>query len=96
MDAAVAAAVPPVRNPAADPMSITLTRAEPSSAMDEQEPQPRITLTEQQLRARRSRSLAIALALGAFVLVIFVVTMVKLSSGTMSGGDYMRPAQTTK
>jgi protoheme IX farnesyltransferase len=32
MDAAVAAAVPPVRNPAADPMSITLTRAEPSSA----------------------------------------------------------------
>lgn len=65
--------------------------------MDEQqEPQSGIRLTEQQQRARRSRSLAIALALGAFVIVIFAVTMVKLSTGTMSGGDYMRPAQTTK
>ena len=68
-----------------------------SEMMDEQQPpQPGIRLTEQQLRARRARSIAIALALGAFVIVIFAVTMVKLSSGTMSGGDTMRPVQTTK
>ena len=67
-----------------------------SDIMDEQQPQPGIRLTEQQLRARRSRSIAIALALGAFVIVIFAVTMVKLSTGTMSGADYMRPVQTTK
>ncbi len=64
--------------------------------MDEQQPQQGIRLTEQQLRARRARSIAIALALGAFVIVIFAVTMVKLGSGTMSGGDTMRPVQTTK
>src|ERR1700677_2565529 len=32
MDAVVAAAVPPVRDVAADPMSVTLSRAEPSIA----------------------------------------------------------------
>jgi hypothetical protein len=68
-----------------------------SDVMDEQQsPQTGIKLTEQQQRARRSRSIAIALALGAFVIVIFAVTMVKLSTGTLSGGDYMRPVQTTK
>jgi hypothetical protein len=68
-----------------------------SDTMNEQERQPPgIKLTEQQLRARRARSLAIALALGAFVLLIFVVTMVKLGSGALSGDDYMRPVQTTK
>jgi hypothetical protein len=40
--------------------------------------QPGVKLTEQQLRARRARSIAIALALGAFVIVIFVVTIVRL------------------
>jgi hypothetical protein len=68
-----------------------------SDTMDEQQPpQPAFRLTEQQLRARRSRSIAIALALGAFVIVIFAVTMVKLGSGAISGGDTMRPVQTTK
>lgn len=68
-----------------------------TGTMNEQERQPPgIKLTEQQARARRSRSIAIALALGAFVLVIFAVTMVKLSNGTMSADDYMRPVQTTK
>ena len=43
-----------------------------------------IRLTEQQLRARRSRSIAIALALGAFVVVIFVVTMVKLGANVLT------------
>src|ERR1700689_2183432 len=32
MDAAVAAAIPPIRNAAADPMSITVARVEPSIA----------------------------------------------------------------
>jgi hypothetical protein len=39
-----------------------------------------IRLTGQQLRARRARSIAIALALGAFVILIFVVTLVRLGS----------------
>ena len=41
-------------------------------------------VTEQQLRARRSRSIAIALALGAFVVVIFLVTLVKLGSNVLT------------
>ncbi len=47
--------------------------------------QPGVKLTEQQLRARRSRSIAIALALGAFVIVIFLVTIVRL------GGNVLTP-----
>jgi hypothetical protein len=47
-------------------------------------PETGIRLTEQQLRARRSRSIAIALALGAFVVVIFVVTLVKLGSNVLT------------
>ena len=43
-----------------------------------------IRLTEQQLRVRRSRSIAIALALGAFVVVIFVVTLVKLGGNVLT------------
>jgi hypothetical protein len=43
-----------------------------------------IRLTEQQLRARRARSIAIALALGAFVILIFVVTLVRLSSSVQT------------
>ncbi len=47
-------------------------------------PETGIKLTEQQLRARRSRSIAIALALGAFVVVIFLVTLVKLGSNVLT------------
>jgi hypothetical protein len=43
-----------------------------------------IRLTEQQLRARRARSIAIALALGAFVVVIFLVTLVRLGSNVLT------------
>ena len=43
-----------------------------------------IRLTEPQLRARRNRSIAIALALGAFVIVIFVVTLVKLGGNVLT------------
>ena len=56
-----------------------------SEAMNEvQNPEPGIRLTEQQLRARRARSIAIALALGAFVVVIFVVTIVKLGGNVLT------------
>jgi hypothetical protein len=43
-----------------------------------------IRLTEQQLRARRMRSIAIALALGAFVILIFLVTLVRLGSNVQT------------
>ncbi|MFZ0607425.1 MAG: CoxF protein [Xanthobacteraceae bacterium] len=46
--------------------------------------QPGVKLTEQQLRARRARSIAIALALGAFVIVIFLVTIVRLGGNALS------------
>ena len=56
-----------------------------SDAMNEvQKPAEGIRLTEQQLRARRHRSIAIALALGAFVIVIFVVTLVKLGGNVLT------------
>jgi hypothetical protein len=47
-------------------------------------PQPGIRLTEQQLRARRARSIAIALALGAFVIVVFLVTIVRLGGNVLT------------
>jgi hypothetical protein len=43
-----------------------------------------IRLTEQQLRARRARSIAIALALGAFVILIFLVTLVRLGANVQA------------
>ncbi len=48
-------------------------------------PQPDgIRLTAQQLRARRARSIAIALALGAFVVLVFLVTIVRLGSNVLT------------
>jgi len=47
---------------------------------NQQPPETSVKLTEQQLRARRARSIAIALALGAFVVLVFVVTLVRLGS----------------
>ncbi len=47
---------------------------------DAQPPETSVQLTEQQLRARRARSIAIALALGAFVILVFVVTLVRLGA----------------
>jgi hypothetical protein len=52
--------------------------------MSEDKPETGIRLTEQQLRARRARSIAIALALGAFVILVFVTTLVKLSSNAVA------------
>jgi archaellum biogenesis protein FlaJ (TadC family) len=48
------------------------------SVMSEHRPEDGIVLTEEQKRLRRARSIAIALALGAFVVLIFLVTIVKL------------------
>lgn len=59
--------------------------AEPiGSHMDDPQRPPGVKLTEQQLRARRSRSIAIALALGAFVIVIFLVTIVRLGGNVLT------------
>jgi hypothetical protein len=56
-----------------------------SEPMDEVTKQPTgIRLTAQQLRARRARSIAIALALGAFVVVVFLVTIVRLGSNVLT------------
>ena len=52
-------------------------------AMNDARPEPGVRLTEQQLRARRARSIAIALALGAFVVVIFLVTIVRLGPAAL-------------
>ncbi len=52
--------------------------------MSDREPEPGVRLTEQQLRARRARSIAIALALGAFVVIIFIVTLVRLGSNVVT------------
>lgn len=38
----------------------------------------RVKLTEAQKKARRSRSIAIALALAGFVIVMYLVTVVKM------------------
>jgi hypothetical protein len=54
------------------------------SHMGDPPQQPGVKLTEQQLRARRARSIAIALALGAFVIVIFLVTIVRLGGNVLT------------
>lgn len=38
----------------------------------------RVVLTEEQEKSRRARNIAIALALGAFIVLFYVVTIVKL------------------
>jgi len=56
-----------------------------SETMDDTpNPETGIRLTEAQLRARRARSIAIALALGAFVVVIFLVTLVRLGANVLT------------
>jgi len=49
-----------------------------------QKPEQGIRLSERQLRARHNRSVAIALALAAFVVVIFLVTIVKLGGNVLT------------
>lgn len=47
--------------------------------------EPGLTLTPEQLRSRRARNIAIALAIAAFMLIFYVVTIVKLGSGAIPG-----------
>lgn len=51
--------------------------------MDEQPQDDGIALTEAQKRARRSRSIAIALVLVAFVVLLYLVTIVKLGPAVL-------------
>jgi len=53
-------------------------------AMSEPPTEPGIVLTEEQKRRRRARSIAIAMALGAFVLLVYLVTIVKLGPGVLN------------
>jgi hypothetical protein len=62
---------------------MTIASETMNDGASEQQPQSGIRLSEQQLRARRARSIAIALALGAFVVLIFLVTLVRLGSGVL-------------
>ena len=55
-----------------------------NNSTDPEQPETSVRLTEEQLRARRTRSIAIALALGAFVVLVFVVTLVRLRSGVLT------------
>jgi hypothetical protein len=55
-----------------------------SLVMNEKPNEPGIVLTEEQKRRRRSRSVAIALALAAFVVLIYLVTIVKLGPGVLN------------
>jgi hypothetical protein len=55
-----------------------------SLVMDEKPTEPGIVLTEEQKRRRRSRSVAIAMALAAFVVLIYLVTIVKLGPGVLN------------
>jgi len=43
-----------------------------------------LTLTSEQKRARQQRNVAIGLAIGAFVLLFYVVTIVKLGPGVLN------------
>jgi len=55
-----------------------------SIVMNDQPTEPGIVLTEEQKRRRRARSIAIALALGAFVLLVYLVTIVKLGPNVLN------------
>ena len=44
----------------------------------------RIQLTEAQRKARRNRSIAIALALAAFVIIMYVITVVRMGPAILS------------
>jgi hypothetical protein len=45
---------------------------------------PGIVLTPEQLKRRRQRNLAIGLAVGFFVLLFYIVTIVKLGPGVLN------------
>ncbi|WP_228126666.1 hypothetical protein [Candidatus Viadribacter manganicus] len=44
-----------------------------------------VTLSAEELKARSRRNLWIALSIGAFVLLVFLITMVKVEDGIVAG-----------
>lgn len=46
----------------------------------------RVTLTPEQVKSRRRRSRWIALALFAFCVVVFLITVIKMSGNMLGGG----------
>jgi len=56
------------------------------AATSQTEPQGPIVLTEAQITARKKRNAAIALGLVAWVILVFVVTMVRLQDGVLLRG----------
>lgn len=44
----------------------------------------RVELTERQKKARRSRSIALGLVLVAFVVIMYIVTLVKMGPGILN------------
>ena len=56
------------------------------TATSQAEAEGRIVLTDAQIIARKKRNAAIALGLVAWVILIFVVTMVRLQDGVLLRG----------
>ena len=46
-----------------------------------------VTLTPDELKARNRRNLWIALAIGAFVVLVFLISMVKVQDGIVAGAS---------
>ncbi len=46
-----------------------------------------VALTPEELKARNRRNLWIALSIGAFVLLVFLITMVKVKDGLIAGAS---------
>ena len=46
-----------------------------------------VILTPEELKARKRRNLWIALAIGAFVVLVFLITMVKVEDGILAGAS---------
>jgi hypothetical protein len=46
-----------------------------------------VTLSPEELKARKRRNLWIALAIGAFVVLVFLISMVKVQDGIVAGAS---------
>ena len=46
-----------------------------------------VILTPDEVKARKRRNLWIALTIGAFIVLVFLITMVKVEDGILAGGS---------
>lgn len=46
-----------------------------------------VILTPEELKARKRRNVWIALSITAFIVLVFLVTMVKVENGILAGGS---------